>query len=83
MFALNIDKETKRILSVTYSKFAKGDMPIVNSFPEGNVTDYLYTNDEFIYSPIPKVEETITIPSEIEKLRADIDYIAIMTGVEL
>lgn len=31
---------------------------------------------------IPK-EETVTTPTEIERLRADIDFLAIMTGVEL
>ena len=30
-----------------------------------------------------EIEETIQPPSEVEQLRADLDYIAIMMGVEL
>ena len=59
MFALNIDKETGRILSATYSKYASKDMVIVDTLPEGDISDYIYSNGEYIYDPIPEtpVEE--------------------------
>ena len=41
----------------------------------------IFSNDkDMVYE---ETEETECPPSEIEQLRADIDYIAIMTGVEL
>lgn len=38
---------------------------------------------KWIAGEIPEAEEENPDPTETEKLRADIDYIAIMTGVEL
>ena len=35
------------------------------------------------HSELIQPEQTETQPTEVEQLRADIDYIAIMTGVEL
>ena len=29
-------------------------MPVVEVLPEGNITDYLYVNGEYIYNPLPK-----------------------------
>ncbi len=37
----------------------------------------------WVAGTIPEVKEENFAPTETEKLRADIDYIAIMTGVEL
>ena len=83
MFALNIDKETGRILSATYPQYAIDDMPIVETLPDGDISDYLYVDGEYMHDPIPEAEDTESEPTEMEQLRADIDYIAIMTGVEL
>ena len=82
MFALNIDKETSRVLSATYPQYATDDMPVVETLPEGNISDYLYLDGEFVCEPTSK-EEPEQTPSDFEQLRADVDYIAIMTGVEL
>jgi hypothetical protein len=53
-----------------------------------NVEDYLrYTNTNGTLTltnlPEPEVIPIDDTPSAIEQLRADVDYIAIMTGVEL
>lgn len=62
------------------------DMETPN-FPFGEVTaeeiDGVMIVTKWVASDIPEIEETTLAPSEIEQLRADIDYIAIMTGVEL
>ena len=80
-YALNL-ADDGRILSATYEEYATEGMPIVEGLPEGNIIDYLFIDGEFIYEPLP-VEELEYIPTEAEQLRADIDYLAIMTGVEL
>ena len=56
MYALNIEKETNRILSATYPKYATEDMPKVDELPQGNIADYLYIDGEYVYSPLPKPE---------------------------
>lgn len=62
------------------------DMETPN-FPFGEVTakelDGVMTVTKWIAGIIPEIEEPEQPISEIEQLRADIDYISIMTGVEL
>ena len=52
MFALNIDAETGRILSVTSERYATKSYKLVETLPRGDISDYIYINDEFVYSPI-------------------------------
>ncbi len=55
MYALNLDNEN-RILSACYV-LPNGDytgMSIVDSLPNGDVSEYLYIDGEYIYSPLPK-----------------------------
>jgi hypothetical protein len=58
MFALNIDKETGRILSATYPQYATDDMPIVQTLPDGDISDYLYIDGKYVCESLPKEEET-------------------------
>lgn len=53
MYALNIDIETKRILSATYPQYAPIDAVIVVTMPYGDIADYLYVDGEYVYSPLP------------------------------
>lgn len=57
MFALNVDINTNRILSATFPKYATDDMPIVKTLPDGNLSDYLYVNGDYVYEPLPKSDE--------------------------
>lgn len=62
MCYLNLDKETKRVLSASLL-FNGTSMPgsvEVEALPDGNLYDYLYVNGEFVYSPIEKQEEEVT-----------------------
>ena len=52
-YALNLDADG-RILSATYESYAVAGMPIVNTLPDGDITDYKYINGEFIYEPLPE-----------------------------
>ena len=56
-YALNL-AEDNRILSATYEKYAVDGMPIVETLPEGDISDYLYVNGEYIYNPLPIPEPT-------------------------
>lgn len=69
-YALNL-AEDNRILSATYEEYAKEGMPIVEALPEGNITDYLYVDGEYVYEPLPEpeVEEE---PTEIEVLQEEV-----------
>lgn len=56
MYALNI-ADDGRILSATYEEFAAEGQPLVESLPEGDISDWLYVDGEYVYEPLPKPEE--------------------------
>ena len=55
-YALNLN-EDGRILSATYEKYAAENMPIVDTLPEGDISEYVYRNGEYIHDPLPKPEQ--------------------------
>lgn len=52
-YALNL-AEDKRILSATYPMFAPTDAVIVDALPEGDISDYLYVDGQYVYDPLPE-----------------------------
>lgn len=68
MYALNLNKENGRILSVTFEKFASPDMPKVSTIPDGNIYDYRYVDGEYVYDPLPPTEEPLSEPTTDEIL---------------
>lgn len=83
-YALNVSGDG-HILSacVVLEKGNYEGMPIVDMLPDGDITDYLYQDGAFVYDPLPEPEPADPEPTELEQMRADIDYIAMETGVEL
>lgn len=81
MYALNISNEG-RILSATYAKYAPEDAVRVDRLPEGDISEYLYINGEFVYSPIP-VETIEELPSQLDVIEAQVTYTAMMTNTLL
>ena len=77
-YALNI-AEDGRILFVTYEQFAWEGMPIVDVLPDGDTYEYRYVDGEFIHDPLP-VEPVIETPSQLDRVEAQVAYIAMMTG---
>lgn len=68
MYALNINKDTNRILSATYPQYASSDAIIVDALPDGNITDYLYVEGKYVYDPLPT--STDNEPTAVEMLNA-------------
>ena len=56
MYVLNIDSTTNRILSATFPQYAPADAIIVDALPEGDISDYRWVNEGYIYDPLPKPE---------------------------
>ena len=80
-YALNLS-EDYRVLSVTFEKYAPQDAIKVDELPEGNIADYKFINNEFIYEPIMAelVEEK---PSQLDLIEAQVTYTAMMTDTLL
>ena len=62
-------------MSATYDQYAPQSQPRVTTLPEGDISEYLYVNSEYIYDPIPVPPEPTPEPS------AD-DILDIILGVE-
>lgn len=64
-YALNLDNETKRILSACFvNKFTPDFMPRVDKLPTGeteaeqDITNWLYVNKKYVFEPIEEVGDT-------------------------
>lgn len=54
-YALNL-AEDGRILSATYPRFAPADAVLVENLPEGDISQYIYQNGAYVYSPMEAAE---------------------------
>lgn len=68
-YVLNL-AEDKRILSacVVLPNGNYDGMPLVEELPEGDISDYLYVNGQYVYDPLPEPEQPetkITAPRNI------------------
>lgn len=67
IYALNLG-ENNRILSVTYDQYAPKSQPRVDTLPEGDVSNYLYIDEEYVYDPLPIPPEPTPEPTADEIL---------------
>ncbi len=67
MIALNLDKSTGRVLSAGYlfNGATMPECPVVEELPKGNLSDYIFQNGEFVYSPQPTTTEDKTEEEEV------------------
>lgn len=83
MYALNLGEDT-RVLSVCPCIDGQTYDNVVDSFPNGNVTEYRYENGEFIHDPLPKPEPTAQEPTaEEDALSMIVDHEYRLTLLEL
>ena len=82
MYALNLDTDNRILSACVVLAIGKYDgMPIVDTLPEGNITDYKYINNEYIYEPLPEPEPAE--PTQLDILEAQVTYTAMMTDTLL
>lgn len=80
-YALNLANDG-RFLSATYPEYAPADAVIVETLPEGDVSDYRYVDGEFIYDPLP-IESVNEQPTQLDRIEAQVTYTAMMTDTLL
>ena len=54
-YALNL-AEDGRILSATYPQYAPLDAVLVDTLPEGDISEYIYRDGEYIHDPVKQEE---------------------------
>lgn len=74
LYALNL-AEDGRVLSVTLDKYGAEGQPRVTEFPDDDVSNYRYVDDEFIYDPLPD-------PPEPEPTETTDDVLNALLGIE-
>lgn len=55
--------ENNRIIDAPVQRYAPEGAIIVDALPDGDYTDYMYINGEYVYDPLPKPEQ----PEPIEE----------------
>lgn len=84
---ITIDSD-KRILRATYDEYAQESDIYVDALPTGetekekDITNYLYLNGEYIYSPLPDPVEPQEV-DRISELEASVMYLSMMTGIDI
>ena len=75
--------ENNRILSAMAQRYAPEDAIIVDKLPDGEYTDYLYIDGEYIYDPLPIHDEPDPQPTQLDRIEAQVLYTALMTDTIL
>ena len=93
-YAINLSKDG-RALSATYEQFAyktetteTGELVstlfdnyiLVDNLPDGELSDYLIINGEYVYSPLERPTISQEVPTQLDRIEAQTTYTAIMTG---
>lgn len=78
MYSLNLDTDN-RVLSACVCLDGFEYTNIVDTLPDGNITDYKYINGEYVLDPIPEPEPPTPEPTEFDVLEAQVIYTAVMT----
>lgn len=66
MYALNLDQNNRILSACIVLPSTPDTMPRVDNLPDGNVTDYLYVNGEYVYDPLPVPPEPVPEPTATE-----------------
>ena len=69
MYSLNLDADN-RILSACVCLEGFEYENIVDALPEGDISDYKYIGDEYVYDPLPKPEPQPKEPTTDDVLDA-------------
>lgn len=77
-YGLTLD-ENSRIVSAVAQRYAPEDAIIVDKLPDGEYTDYLYIDGEYIYDPLPIHDEPDPQPTQLDRIEAQVLYTALMT----
>ena len=81
-YALNL-AEDGRVLSATFEKYAPPDAVLVDELPDGNLSDYIWQDNAFVYDHLPEPDPEPETPSQLDRVEAQVTYTAMMTDTLL
>ena len=74
MYALNLNSDNRILSACIVLPSTPADLPRVDALPEGDVNDWLFVDNQFVYDPLP------TPPTPEPKPTAD-DILNALLGV--
>ena len=75
--------EDNRIIYATFDKYAVNNTVLVETLPDGDISDYLYVDGEFVYDPLPEPDPAPEETSQLDRVEAQATYTAMMTDTLL
>lgn len=54
MYALNLSEDNRILSACIALPSTPADLPRVDALPEGDINDWLFVNNEYVYDPLPK-----------------------------
>lgn len=70
MYALNLNEEYRILSACIALPSTPADLPRVDALPDGDVSDYLYVDGEYVFDPLPRPEPPTPEPTADEILDA-------------
>ena len=80
MVVLNLGQDG-RILSAAFRNDGSCGAVAVAELPEGDITQYRYEEGVFVYDPLPQQDQQI--PTQLDRIEAQMVYTAMMTDTLL
>ena len=80
MVVLNLGQDG-RILSAAFRNDGSCGAVAVAELPEGDITQYRYEEGVFVYDPLPQQDQQI--PTQLDRIEAQLVYTAMMTDTLL
>lgn len=66
MYALNIAENNRILSACVVLPSTPASMPRVDALPEGDINDWLFVNDEYVYDPLPKPDTALRASGNYE-----------------
>lgn len=82
-YALNLSSDNRILSACVIFPTTPTNMPCVDTLPEGNINDWLYVNNEYVYDPLPEPEPIAEEPTQLNRIEAQTMYTALMTDTLL
>ena len=82
MYAINLDEEG-RILRATFEEFKDDQSILVDTIPDGDITEYKYTDGSFVHDPLTVEAITEEPTAEEDALNMLIDHEERLINLEL
>lgn len=70
MYALNLNADNRILSACVVLPSTPADLPRADALPDGDINDWLFVNNQFVYDPMPVPPEPTHEPSADDILNA-------------